>query len=406
MANKVRLAPVDGSLRNWEDYWFLLNAHRKLMTELRPAELARLPNPPHICAEEGALINYQNFRRYLLRLGVEKASYDEVFTTFAPPHDALPDQGMDLFPECLAAWSLHSRRVYNVSPELQGILLATNLDRVNWRDVVLPFDAFFLRLEQPLSHWKPNQTHRLVLVTRRDIPGTIPFIGGLSNYIFMSVADECARYRSLEHSDKARLMRQINSGNAQQRHHATRWLGANMENHSTGEYLALAVTSAFSTVSETASNAYELLQATNRVQHGNRDEWMRFWDPVLRTVAGLSMYFQGVTPRVRRQWVPPPGTPVRTTTPDARCITDIEEVCDVASVYELSAETQTLLTGTPEQRRALFERGWSLVEGHWRRPAGLGWNPLARRTVLVRPYAVRKDRRPDEGLAPGAIKGI
>jgi hypothetical protein len=75
-------------------------------------------------------------------------------------------------PASLAAWTMHSRRVYRLSQDLQRILLVTSLERIRWTDVLLPFPSFAIELYEPV-----RQDFKFILITTDyDEGDSTPFL--------------------------------------------------------------------------------------------------------------------------------------------------------------------------------------------------------------------------------------
>ena len=397
---------LDRVLSAWEDFWFVFSL---ILTNPRLAfnfTDGTVDRPPLI----GALINWQRFRRFLLGLHLTgkdpfaRTTYED----FLPPEQLKPERPHlhFWFPVWLVGWSARSRRIYQVSDDLQLLLRATSLVGVYWKDVRFPFPAFALSLSKPIIGQSGEKFDFITVLSspvevndnneRRDM------------VVIHAFPQKCFEYQPLTSQQKATL--QVTAVNpkrltwfkvnsAQMVNAAADILSGSLclviQDRNVGENTVLdsagiaAVDTPLETGEDVLPNQIDLIEQ------------------VVRLVVGFVLYLKSLPPK-SRHLSDPERQPLRSGLPDRRSIMAESEVCTVASVYDLTLEERAILGGEGEVvRRAQYELGWHFREGHWRRPPGQGDDPTAPRTVHVRPCIVRRDRMPDEGGLPsGAQKNV
>ena len=72
-------------------------------------------------------------------------------------------------PLMLAIWTMASRRIFQVSSELQALLNATSLNGIRWSDVRLPFPSFAVALPSPIVG-NDGRAYDCVMVTQSGGP--------------------------------------------------------------------------------------------------------------------------------------------------------------------------------------------------------------------------------------------
>ena len=367
----------------WEDFWFLLAISNRL---------AALMGVRPICSNSGPALNAAHFRDFLLQIHQDKEA-DRKVGNFTDPDDLaanyrfLPCFVLDLF-----GWILHSRRIFHVDQDLQSILRATSLDGVCWSDVRLPFDAFAIELATPFKD-SEGALLDFILLNSFTVAGQVHM-----HLRFFTV--ERNKYRPLTVTQKEHLLSLLSQG--QHRRLDKECIDLlEKTNQFTSSHIFFEPVDQ-EEVLHTAARLY-------RQHHpDNPDPVIQEpWDAMVRIVVGLVLYLKTLPPGSPH--VLPPTTPFRSGLPDRKVITNRWEVCNVTSVIPLTREERIFygIEGNQEeQRQAKYELSCHFREGHWRRPPGKGDDPVAPRTVHVRPCIVRRDRLPkDVGLPTGSVKG-
>jgi len=157
---------LEKCLRAWEDWWFLLGVMNDVMVADR--------RPP-VYPNENAVLHWHQFRKRLLSLGQEQIDIER----FLPPkHKSFENSTLANFAVPLSQWCLNSRRIYNLTEELQVILDATSLEGVTWQDVCLPFPAFAIKLDRPMIDVEGTRFD-FIMVTTFNVTnqrGTFPVV--------------------------------------------------------------------------------------------------------------------------------------------------------------------------------------------------------------------------------------
>ena len=96
--------------------------------------------------------NYTRFRDCILRMSetdIAKEAYLK-YVPFPPSQWREELSLISTIPTAIIAWNYSSRRVFNLSSDIQNLLDATSLSNIKVRDIKVPFDSFVISLNDPL----------------------------------------------------------------------------------------------------------------------------------------------------------------------------------------------------------------------------------------------------------------
>ena len=380
---RYKIQRLDTLLSAWEDWWFCFE---KMYPLIRKRDVQK-----QLGSRSGALVNHAQLRKFLL--GLHKAQRPINFDRFLAAED-YPDEDafVHLVAPPLVTWNLFSRRVYSISPELQAILALTSLRGINWRDIELPFDSFAVALGKPIAAEEARGEYDFVVVSRIGDAFSTRLRRGVHFYFYTSACDGYVPMTVAERqyfNDRTRKQEPL------KRH-------ARLLRHIVKTDVIRA--SSFYLDEEAQADDPITALAEASFQRGEAPEApegaVKRLDSILRIVLGMVLYLRTIPPRSPHEpsWRSVP----RSGAPDPRAVTKDTEVCTVSNIHPLTHEERVGLgiEGTAAERAA-FEMCWHFIEGHWRRPPGLGSDPGAERSVHVRPYMARADRMPDNGGLPG-----
>jgi len=303
--------------------------------------------------------------------------------------------GDPAFAEQLYHWTRGSRRAFSIDEDLQLLLENTAIDSMTWADVPWPFESFVVLPARPLvspdgapvdcflvsrgSHYRDRTPYRCLSLFSQRFGSFERMPNDLLHATDMAIRE--GRWEELgDHLDAGG---QILRDREELRTYTMRLYEINE-------------TAAVSSVryGGVVTSSGESERETNSIGEIDQDPFQLV---ASRIIVGLCMYLQTLPAGDGHisEW----KSPNRPGEPDPDAITRESEVCLVKSVHTLTPEERRVFGGCGETGRALrahFRRG------HWRRPPGSGSDPLAARTIHVRPTLVRRDRLPEAALPSGA----
>ena len=388
-------------LCNWEDKWFVLNTIAQI-----------LANEPNLTCDRfdipmvGPVVNFYRFRKYLREFMAAKnmKEFDEerfIGWRYLGLGQILKDFNYSLltFPKAIASWTLHSRRAFHLSADLQVLLNSTILDGIYWRDVSFPFRSFAVCLEIPIVDHRGCKFDCVLVGEEPDHKR--------DNLISFRLFD--AKFGE-PRAVSLKVRENITKTLQQKRWaHANELLQEVVRVANLKEMLRLATFFLDDNVKDApvTSNVCKIDYDGRPLEHQERrapEESIHF-DAAVRIVVGLCLYLQTLPPgsSAKSEWKKHDRVGKKH---DPRAITNDAQVCTVSCTHKLTAEERKA-TGSDEQMRkkSLYELCAHFRRGHWRRPPGQGHIPDAPRIVWVRPTLVRRDRLA-EGQLPGGAEAI
>lgn len=369
MTVKHPVERLEQGLSQWEQLCFILGLDARITQGLgRP--IFPLVDP---------LLNYKRLRRTLLR-SYSGGRID--MSKFIPPESLQEYFGSVYFlPVALLSWTFHSRRVFHLSDEIQVQLANTSTEGLTWSDIRWPLESFGIELEVPLVDAK-GRSYDFILVSQMNGPyrEIRLFPRELDKVYFLSKKEK-------EDLDRGLAKRQwIKTYERSKQIRSDRVLDVEYS------FFALDPTVVNRPVDDSIVDMWHSLIRAGGDEPSSIEEHPE-WDDAARIVVGLCMYLTVLRRSSPNQseWVPAPSTP------DPNAITRAAEVCFVSSIHPFHRDERAIVGG---KSRSPFEMRTHWRQGYWRRPPGQGKNPLARRTIWIRPMLIRKDR-----LLKGAIPG-
>jgi hypothetical protein len=372
--------------------WYLVHVSERLR--------AATKQPLLYSAHPRAVQNYVHFRQYLLnRLnGKREFTIDD----FGPPDPKLLYSYWSYVPLLLSGWCGHSRRIYQIQPELQKVLEHTSLRDMTWEDIHLPFDAFAIELSFPLMNASGQECDMIVVNAGAD----------RGQWTFAGLRKDLRGYKSV---DRVHLEKLVKKGrNALASQEVTRLLREIELREGTLFTLAFG-----------KDRNEPILECLDRI---TREEWernkvstpevlMERQVQILRIALGLPLYLSSLPVRENHlvATTQAPGGQVSFTSgrPDPNAISNLAEIFAVTSKFKLGRKERLYmgLEGTEEEQAAVRasvgrEMSCHFHPGYWRRRPYHGKDPHAPKVVEVSPYIARRDRLPEGALPGGAAVAV
>lgn len=363
---------LEQTLTIWEDYAYLIGLRLRCMAV---TDYRRTWKQSAV-AVVGPQKHWREFRRYLLSFrdgdGFDRAR-------FVDP-DLWNDLGTSVLahiPPMLAAWTAYSRHVFHVSAELQHLLELTSVSRLRWKDVLWPYDAFAITLDQSIVA-DDGVVFDSILVSRKvyvQEPKTHPF-----NLAFLVLPQALDRHPRIDWRQRSRFDRLASLGKiAELRTEVEAFHDQFVPTRNSASRI-----DAGGIAYHAEDHIVDILDTMRKEQAG--EGLIQSYDIALRVIVSLCAYLSTLPPQS--------GNLVEATEapadPEIRGIVSGAHVCTVLSSYTLSTEERHLL-GPTEGMHQVRQRSPHWRRGHFRREPGQGHNPHAPRCVMVRPTLVRKD---------------
>jgi len=382
------VSSLEYSLRAWEDLWYLVQVRERVRAAT---------HQPLLFGEKPRVVqNHRHFRDFLLNRysGKRELTIDD----FDAPTSKLHQSYWGHLHVVLSGWCGHSRRVYQVQPELQKVLEHTSLQGMTWEDIHLPFKAFAIELSFPLFTPGGAECDMILVNAGADD----------AYWTFATLRKDLRGY---ERVDRDHIEKQLKRGKNQR------------ASQLVGSYLPVVegLEGNFMTLGN-QDKGEPILQSLERV---TREEWERTGKRVshaalmekqvqmLRIAFGLPLYLSSL-PVQKNHLEATPRTPddqvrLRSGLPDPNVISNHAEIFSVSNRFKLGRMERLYmgLEGTKEEQDAVRnsvgrEMSCHFHPGYWRRKPFCGNDPNAPRVVEVSPYIVRRDRLPEGSLPGGA----
>jgi polyhydroxyalkanoate synthesis regulator phasin len=386
---------LEQALLTWERMCFLNGRAQKIQYGIR--------------SEPDVLISpyrhYDEFRKFLLsrnpKLNDKFILTDEVSCSRDITHGSWHH-----LPQEIHMWSVKSRRIYQVSEDLQQFLEVTSFGNLTWNDVTLPFDAFGISLSSPVMY--PGEgnlglTNRtsddFLLVTRQ--PGCV---GGIHLYMrligidpaFCPLAKKvCQRIDSLIEDGRFEKAKRV-LDEVKERIERTDSNSSVPRIMIPKSYMNRRIEQMFENEEVSVIHGHSI--------NSEREDIVRYTTRTLvRIVIGLCLYLESLNRTHSGSHKHGIGKPVLPSI-DTQTLLGESQVCAVTG-HNLLSEHDRKFCGLIRKKGlavAIHEMGAHFRCAYWRRPPGKGDDPSAAKTVHVRSTMVRPDRLPNEGLPPGS----
>ncbi|MDP2655260.1 MAG: hypothetical protein Q8P17_01730 [bacterium] len=291
------------------------------------------------------------------------------------------------FPYYLGKWNSSSRRIYYVPDDLILLLESTSLKGLTFRDIHLPFSSFAIALETPLINGEGKELDFFLI-------GDFSF----QCFALYGFARSLSKVKWVDSSLRANIDEAARRGNARRFMQLTK-----KELHR----ISVITEHWESSIHPNAVSEDDLEEDLEKMlSKAEKEDVKDYVTKFFRVFVGLCLYlnsfsntYSNVTeriPNIKKAYAGAKDGPV---------LTEAAEVCRVQSIVQLTLKEKEII------RDQLSGRGgWEVRthfrEGFWRRPRGEGHNPLAQKTIWVRPTLVRRDRLPDGALPLGMGKVV
>jgi hypothetical protein len=366
---------LDQGLRFWQSKCYIC------------ATAERLAQKPEVEAHwkrfplKGPLAHASSFHQYLLQSFHTKDPFDEdkylgnedIQRALMPAHSV---------PWFLWAWNRTSRRVYQISRELQLLLSVTSLEDVTWGDIHFPFPCFGIALVDPIADEGTGNAYDFIMPSIAQNQKT-----GFGEYNFLLFPQSLDRYQYITSEEKLLVDKAFRKKKLETViRHLDKFTSRG------GINLAQITYTAKGSVDKTIEDVQRI--SAHSDYPGDSNQGITLFQKMSRIIFGLCLYLKSLPPghvALQEEAKPKKKRSERAGSVDSSCITDMAELWTVSSNHKLSNEEREVLencrTGASGYEvRAHFRCGY------WRRPPGLGQDPTAQKTVWVRPTLVRRDR--------------
>lgn len=296
-------------------------------------------------------------------------------------------------------WSQNSRRVYHLNQDLQLFLEATELGDTEWKDVIFPFDSFYISLEVPIKDNDGTACYDGILVSKylANHPE-----GTFKTLELQLLTNEFANRPLLSKKDRELLTKTFRRNDVIQFSQILTKLYKRITFHST---CAVLYPELFKDVPISTAVGELWRQYVPRHDSLTVDDESVFfrsdWQDAAKIVLGFCLYLENIhSSKASMQFTPAknPGT-----TLDQHSITNTAQFYDVRLDYNiLSNEEKEYLNTDPQIRKAYREMGFHWRRAHKRFPRGTKHLPNAQKTEKVKACRVRADRQPPNSLTAGA----
>jgi len=292
-------------------------------------------------------------------------------------------------PIAMEAWNRCSRRVYQVPNDLRALLKATSLGRVQWDDVLLPFNAFAVILDEPLVD-NLGCSYDCFIIAKSK------FYSGKPSLVLMFYSTALARNKPISNRDREKVKWAVRKGRwkkiEQVAKRGIRDAAAPTAHHLIPEEVLKQ--GSIEQALQTAPDDYHLPKGGATDNH----DW-GLTSQALRLVCGLSVCLQmlptksGSKPKGDDQ---PKAPPLNT-----GLITDGADICTVSVTHVLGSCKEQ--RGTQGQRDGIQRRkSTHFRTGFWRKPPGTASDPNQKKTVKVPSTIVNLHLLPEGAIPHGS----
>jgi hypothetical protein len=333
--------------------------------------------------------NWRMCRQYILESNLDKISNNFIPKVSEIELSQYEDFGSDLssFPLDLAMWSGSSRRVFEVSSDLELLLKNTSTGDVKWLDIELPFASFVIKLNKGFLITNPVKTTlRSFLVSQ--------FYFNEERYIRISCFNDEAvdEYKPLSPLKKSTILNASKKGKS----------GYGDSFFSSLEDGRCILLGSFP-LSRNSFDKKKVKESLTELINPDGDISLVIGDELLPLVAGLCLYLKTLTPVQIEKYVIRKDVVTKVSNP--RCITNGADICTVQSMFSINDTERVIFRNMADNAKS-HEKSPHFRMGSWRRKPGNGDDPDAPKCVWVRPTIVRADRLPEGCLPLGAQTSV
>ena len=364
---------LEGYLSFWEDTMFITNIY---------GVANNLPNIPTIESSIGfrdellaayTLDHKVNLERFVFPDTPVGWMSDETVTVFARNLNTAPLEIFD--------WTRSSRRIFELGAEMQHSFENISVADIPIDDILWPFDSFVVKLATPIKRCQNNICAILVSKPFRyqstfNDPDSVVMMVSL-------LSDNLTAYKPINSEEKRRIRRSFEYGGGQRAR----------------KFLSTEAVSRMRNFSLYGRNSVLLRSAgENSIRNFLQIDIPDEEKTAIQILLNMLLYLEArelrgsVTNWSRQSRVPGCARNI---------ITDAMNVCQVTNINtlkELAENVDRYLS------RECTEPHWR--RGHSRRKPGEGQDPMAPRSVRVKPTLVRPDLIPTYGLVAGTTTKV
>lgn len=310
----------------------------------------------------------------------------------------------------IASWMTSSRRVMQMTEDLQLLLTLTSLEKTDWTMMEWPFDSFIISLATPMTYgtgiWE-RRCDAILIGRESKIPdATILFgsaneqkgVGEKSPFSIYFLRDgfkslnEC--YSIAERSKLIKLARK-NPYKANEIIHKNKERKWNEVSGWSSFY-----------VSADIFKENGIISFIDESVRGYQNVGI---DKILQVLFGSMLYMASLQKSRRAnaensgQWFRSKERPKTST---GRQIADASLIAQIGSEIRLCPDEKERFTNVAKLSKSDREISAHFRIGYFRRPPGLGNDPDAEKSVFVRPTIVRPDRLEKGSVPIGAVQKV
>ncbi len=301
----------------------------------------------------------------------------------------------------LHSWCKYSRHVFKLTDELRILLEATSVGNYTWNEILWPFDCFAISFNTPLEY-EPGRFSDMFIVGRTPKNTFEPF-GKNDGLIIACLPTELAAHEFVSEEARTKYERLLRTGKLGPCKVFTRKFFDEMFTKPVEPRLI------YLNFEDCGNQLIKDGLDGQTMHYGGATDFPSLeivndcTYQVARLIATVCIYLSSISyeknesPQHRFYNITPPPVKVHR----KELITEETRVCVLTSGITLRPGEQNAI----EQALAA-ERTGSVIphfrRGHFRKPHGLGNNPEAKRTVLVRPCIVNLRHLPDQTLPGGS----
>ena len=317
-------------LVRWETICFLLNCEWKMVSALQQKRML-----PIGALESGPAIYAPEFRRYLLETTSDVIDQRFMGSSFVQGSNA----SWASFPAEILAWTKQSRRVFQLSEELNMLLSLTALDGIIWSEVPWPFSSFAITLEKPIVDHRNIEYDCMLFSTYRSLGGEMMTLRLLPKQMAESYVPSRA--------EKNRLIKALEKRNADKMVNELESIKKKIDRAAKPQWVTIPKRDLEKELVTTSINKFITYEIDDLGKIKIHPEGLSadvqgygYFTEAFNIVVGLCFYLQSLGHRRnthRSDWAPARETHH----PDPRAITNEALVCAVSCVHHFSVEEQS-----------------------------------------------------------------
>lgn len=395
MIKEHKVIRLEQALQSWEDLCFLLEMILRYGSEQMKKN--------YKFGLSGPIINHGKLRTALLKTSEKFAIDDylgerEIFKFFAETA---------LLPLSLFLWSRFSRRVFQLSSDLQTLLSAISLERVTWDMVNIPLPSFVITFPEPLKDnlgWEADcvlfaditelmKKYRDIGEDKKILHYSL-FSNNLENVKPISWDDKNRMKKAIMRKDYAKFIRfgrkhlkggEIESSNTHQIRSGSVEISLGKDEPVIGTFMRQV------TDENTTEDKYQMSSVIEKAFH---------------QMVTLCLYLDSLKPAERKNSVKEVTIAGKKKTDNPKAITDVADIFTVKCEHYLSDEDKSVINEIRRNRESGSTMCVHWRRGYCRRMPGMGNDPDAPKIVIVKPTFVNAKILKPDTLPPGSKASV